>query len=112
MEHPSTQTFVQRWNFARAPQTCSQKKSGRLWKDLWKFPNICRLNWRNVEEIGKFKKFRNFFGKNNDSFQNTLRYFPQSGKCNLNIPYFGNYNVDYPLHGKHSLKYSTKLEVK
>ena len=34
----------QRWNIARSPRACSGKKFGRLRKDLWKSPHICRLN--------------------------------------------------------------------
>ena len=44
---PSNGDFVQRWNIARAPW----KKFGRLRKDLWKSPQICTLNWRNVEKM-------------------------------------------------------------
>ena len=34
----------QRWYIAREPRACSRKKFGRMRKDLWKSPHICKLN--------------------------------------------------------------------
>ena len=58
---------------------------------------------------------KEFCGTNSVSLhymENTLWYFPQCGKYNLNFLHWGNYIVDCPLHRKNGKKWSTKLEVK
>ena len=65
-----------------------------------------------ANKTSKVKQLNKFVGRNPDSVHNmrdTLSYFPQCGKYNLNIPHCGNYNVDFPQRGKNSLKFSTQL---
>ena len=66
-------------------------------------------------ETSTVKWFKEFCGRNVDSVHNmesVLWHFLKCGWNNLNFPHCGNYNVDFPLHVKKGLKFSTKQEVK